>query len=159
MQGTVVLWSDRGGYAFVQCDDGGKDVFVHVREVAAPGVERGQLRRLAEGDRLEFVVSEGPKGLQGTGARLLQSANPPRANREGDIEVGEMGTVVSWNERGFAFVKLDGDGPDVFVHVRDMAEHPRRGKIRQLWKGERVELMVENGPKGLTAAVGARLVD
>jgi CspA family cold shock protein len=57
-QGLVKWFNDAKGYGFITQDDG-QDVFVHYSAVQASG-----FRSLAEGDRVEFEVTRGPKGLQ-----------------------------------------------------------------------------------------------
>ncbi len=57
-QGTVKWFSDQKGYGFIARDKGG-DVFVHF---SAIGGQHG-FRTLAEGDRVEFTVQMGQKGL------------------------------------------------------------------------------------------------
>jgi CspA family cold shock protein len=47
--GTVKWFNDQKGYGFIQPDDGGKDVFVHVT-----AVERSGLRGLAEGQKISY---------------------------------------------------------------------------------------------------------
>ena len=49
--GTVKWFNAEKGYGFVQPDDGGKDVFVHIS-----AVEQAGLRNLQEGQKLEFEV-------------------------------------------------------------------------------------------------------
>ncbi|MGD0997234.1 MAG: cold-shock protein [Thermoleophilia bacterium] len=56
-QGKVKWFNGQKGYGFIE-QEGGKDVFVHVNELA-PGV-----RTLAEGQAVEFEVTEGQKGPQ-----------------------------------------------------------------------------------------------
>ena len=51
--GTVKWFNTTKGYGFIQPDNGGKDVFVHVS-----AVERAGLRSLNEGQTLEFVERE-----------------------------------------------------------------------------------------------------
>jgi CspA family cold shock protein len=57
-QGLVKWFNDAKGYGFVTQEDG-QDVFVHYSAIQASG-----FRSLAEGDRVEFEVTRGPKGLQ-----------------------------------------------------------------------------------------------
>ena len=55
----TVKWFDAGkGYGFVT-RDGGTDVFVHQSAIQAEGY-----RTLAEGQRVEFEVEQGPKGAK-----------------------------------------------------------------------------------------------
>jgi CspA family cold shock protein len=49
--GTVKWFNDQKGYGFIQPDDGGKDVFVHVT-----AVERSGLRGLAEGQKISYEL-------------------------------------------------------------------------------------------------------
>mgnify|MGYP000849198616 CR=1 FL=1 len=63
--GTVKWFSDQKGYGFVTYE-GGKDVFVHHSAIEAQG-----FRTLAEGDRVEFSVEQGPKGLSATRVRKI----------------------------------------------------------------------------------------
>lgn len=58
-QGVVKWFNDAKGYGFVQRDNGGADVFVHFRAIQSDGY-----RSLKEGERIEFVVTEGDKGQQ-----------------------------------------------------------------------------------------------
>jgi CspA family cold shock protein len=67
-QGTVKWFSDAKGFGFVQQDDAGPDVFVHHSSIEMDG-----FRSLAEGDRVEFEVKEGPKGLQASNVKKVQA--------------------------------------------------------------------------------------
>jgi cold shock protein len=49
--GTVKFFNDQKGYGFIQPDDGGKDVFVHVS-----AVERSGMRGLIEGQKVSFEI-------------------------------------------------------------------------------------------------------
>ena len=49
--GTVKWFNEQKGYGFIQPDNGGKDVFVHIS-----AVERACLRGLAEGQKISYEV-------------------------------------------------------------------------------------------------------
>lgn len=57
-QGTVKWFNDAKGYGFIARDSGG-DVFVHQSALQSSG-----FRSLQEGQRVQFNVTKGPKGLQ-----------------------------------------------------------------------------------------------
>ncbi|KTC97260.1 cold shock protein [Legionella geestiana] len=57
--GTVKWFNDDKGYGFISRDEG-EDVFVHFRSIVS-GAGR---KTLHEGQRVQFVVTKGPKGLQ-----------------------------------------------------------------------------------------------
>lgn len=64
-QGTVKWFSNDKGYGFISQDDG-EDVFVHFSAIETEGY-----KSLAEGQAVEFEVTEGPKGKQAANVRLL----------------------------------------------------------------------------------------
>jgi len=55
--GTVKWFNPTKGYGFIQPDDGGKDVFVHIS-----AVERSGIGNLREGQRLSFELERGREG-------------------------------------------------------------------------------------------------
>ncbi len=57
-QGTVKWFNSEKGYGFVSRDSG-DDIFVHHSAIEATG-----FKSLNEGDRIEFDVEHGPKGLK-----------------------------------------------------------------------------------------------
>jgi len=64
-QGTVKWFNDGKGFGFIS-QDGGDDVFVHHTAITMEG-----FRTLAEGDRVEFEVVQGPKGLQAANVKRV----------------------------------------------------------------------------------------
>jgi CspA family cold shock protein len=54
--GTVKWFNAQKGYGFIQPDEGGKDVFVHIS-----AVERAGLYNLNEGQKVSFDVVKSPK--------------------------------------------------------------------------------------------------
>ena len=61
--GTVKWFNDAKGFGFIT-REGGSDVFVHHTAIVAEG-----FRSLAEGDRVQFDVVQGPKGAQAANVR------------------------------------------------------------------------------------------
>lgn len=59
LSGAVKWFNADKGFGFVQADDGGKDVFVHVSVL-----ERAGLHGLAEGQRVAMRVVDAPKGRE-----------------------------------------------------------------------------------------------
>jgi CspA family cold shock protein len=57
-QGTVKWFNDAKGFGFITRENG-EDVFVHHTAIQSKG-----FRTLQEGQRVEFNVVKGPKGLQ-----------------------------------------------------------------------------------------------
>jgi cold shock protein len=60
MQGIVKWFNDAKGYGFIS-QETGEDVFLHYSAIKMEG-----FRSLNEGERVEFEVQKGPKGLQAT---------------------------------------------------------------------------------------------
>jgi len=64
-QGTIKWFSDAKGYGFISRNQG-DDVFVHYTAIEADG-----FRSLRDGQRVEFTVEQGPKGLQAVQVRTV----------------------------------------------------------------------------------------
>jgi CspA family cold shock protein len=63
--GTVKWFNGTKGYGFIE-REGGPDVFVHYSAIEGNG-----FRNLNEGQKVEFVIEQGPKGPQAAAVRLL----------------------------------------------------------------------------------------
>jgi len=64
--GTVKWFNESKGFGFIAPDGGGKDVFCHQSAIKSPGV-----RSLADGQKVEFDVKQGPKGPQADNVRVV----------------------------------------------------------------------------------------
>lgn len=64
--GHVKWFSSAKGYGFIARGDGQPDVFVHHSEIKMEGY-----RQLDEGARVEFDVTNGPKGLQASSVVVI----------------------------------------------------------------------------------------
>jgi CspA family cold shock protein len=60
VKGSVKWFNEKKGFGFITREDG-SDVFVHFS-----AIKRDGFKSLDEGDKVEFEVTEGPKGLQAT---------------------------------------------------------------------------------------------
>ncbi len=62
VNGTVKWFNSEKGFGFIEREDGGKDIFVHFRQVNNPsGYGRVSLD---EGQKVTFEIGEGEKGPQ-----------------------------------------------------------------------------------------------
>ena len=57
--GTVKWFNEGKGFGFIAPDGGGKDLFAHFKEIQGSG-----FKSLQEGQKVSFLVTKGPKGLQ-----------------------------------------------------------------------------------------------
>lgn len=64
--GTVKWFNDAKGFGFITQDGGGEDVFVHHTAIQADG-----FRTVSEGQKVEFTIKQGPKGLQAENVRVI----------------------------------------------------------------------------------------
>ncbi|GAA0966799.1 cold-shock protein [Actinocorallia sp. B10E7] len=63
-QGTVKWFNGEKGFGFISQDEGGPDVFVHFSAIQGSGY-----RNLEEAQRVEFDITQGPKGPQAENVR------------------------------------------------------------------------------------------
>lgn len=71
MKGNVKWFNDQKGFGFIVPEGGGKDIFVHYSSIDMKG-----FKTLAEGEAVEFIIEDGPKGKQ---AGKVRRSNPPPA--------------------------------------------------------------------------------
>ena len=63
--GTVKWFNGAKGYGFL-AREGGEDVFVHFSAIEGDG-----FRNLEEGQKVEFSIEKGPKGLQAANVKSV----------------------------------------------------------------------------------------
>jgi len=66
--GVVKWFNNAKGYGFVTPDQGDQDIFVHFSAIDMDGY-----KTLKEGQRVEFEIEEGPKGLHASNLHKSQS--------------------------------------------------------------------------------------
>ncbi|GGC38232.1 hypothetical protein GCM10011371_27040 [Novosphingobium marinum] len=147
-RGTVKFFNTNKGFGFIQRDEGGEDVFVHIS-----AVERAGLEGLAEGQELEFsLVDRGGKisasDLQVVGDVIpVQKRESPQRQLTGEKATG---TVKFFNTmKGFGFITRDDGQPDAFVHISAV----ERSGLSGLNEGDRVEFDIEVDRRGKYSAV------
>ena len=64
--GTVKWFNRTKGFGFITQDEG-EDVFLHFSAIQMDG-----FKTLEEGDRVEFDINEGPKGMQAANVKKIQ---------------------------------------------------------------------------------------
>ncbi|MBP7148564.1 MAG: cold shock domain-containing protein [Acidobacteria bacterium] len=64
-KGKVKWFNDAKGYGFIT-QEGGPDVFVHHTQIQGSG-----FRTLAEGETVEFQITQGPKGAQASNVKKI----------------------------------------------------------------------------------------
>ena len=68
LKGTVKWFNNAKGYGFIGPEDGSKDVFVHYSAIQAEGY-----KALHEGQKVEYEITQGEKGLQAANVKLLDA--------------------------------------------------------------------------------------
>ncbi|MCX7874752.1 MAG: cold-shock protein [Melioribacteraceae bacterium] len=64
--GTVKWFNATKGFGFIS-QEGGEDVFVHFQAIQSDGY-----KTLNENDKVEFSVTQGPKGLQAAEVKVIR---------------------------------------------------------------------------------------
>ena len=72
--GTVKWFNDAKGFGFVQPDGGGADAFAHFSAIQMEG-----FKTLKEGARVDFELTDGPKGLMAINIRYTEAPVTPAA--------------------------------------------------------------------------------
>lgn len=65
-QGTVKWFNSEKGFGFIAPDEGDSDVFVHYSEIDGSG-----FRTLEENQTVTFEITQGTKGPQASGVRVV----------------------------------------------------------------------------------------
>jgi CspA family cold shock protein len=65
-QGTVKWFNETKGFGFIAPEDGSADVFVHYSAISGNG-----FKTLADGQKVEYNVTQGQKGLQASDVRAV----------------------------------------------------------------------------------------
>lgn len=68
ISGTVRWFNDAKGFGFITPEEGDRDCFVHYSAIQGDG-----FRSLAEGDKVEFEMVDGPKGPAAQNVTRLES--------------------------------------------------------------------------------------
>ncbi len=171
MANGVVKWFNPAkGFGFIQPDDGGPDVFVHIA-----AVERSGLAGLDEGlivsyeleqDRRSGKMSAGQIQVVGEAPAAQRRAPAPRSGGYDDrdsygggqpVAGGAGSGVVKWfnTTKGFGFIQPEGGGADVFVHISAV----ERAGLRGLNEGQVVSYELESDRRtGKQSAGNLRVV-
>lgn len=101
--GTVKWFNDQKGFGFIQPENGGNDVFVHIS-----AVEKAGMRTLKEGQTISFDLQRDPKKGKDSAANLKEAAQDGHLMNSGPIKIrilivnndfAETDTIKSWLEK------------------------------------------------------------
>jgi CspA family cold shock protein len=73
-KGIVKWFNSAKGYGFICSEDGGNDIFVHFSSIEMDGY-----KCLKAGQKVSYVVHDGPKGIHATEIRVSETADTEEA--------------------------------------------------------------------------------
>jgi cold shock protein len=137
---TVKWFNPIKGFGFVQPANGAGDAFIHVSVLEAAGQ-----KDLQDGAELECEIEQGPRGPM---VSIIHSvtAGSGEAAETVDENAPVMDGIVKFFDanKGYGFVVPDGEGQDVFVSGRVVAQ----SGLRMLEADTRVRVTTKMGDKG-----------
>jgi len=145
--GTVVRFDRRRGYGFIQPDDQGEDVFVHQNNIQMEG-----FRFLDVGERVQFEMEVGDKGMKAVSVTLTEPRKPrPEGEFGGDYggqqgNGGQQGGGSYGNDRGYDERPAYRERREYAPRESAPARGPAGGDDRANRKLERlISILVEKG--------------
>jgi CspA family cold shock protein len=152
---TVKWFSPEKGFGFVVLDEGLGDAFLHASIVEQSGHDADAFQ---PGVTLQVRVGVGQKGPQvgeilevdeSTAVPRPQPARRPADSRAAGGQATRMTGTVKWYnaEKRFGFIAVEDGRAEVFVHATAL----QRSGVGNLSEGQRVEMEVAEGRKGLEA--------
>jgi CspA family cold shock protein len=137
---TVKWFNPIKGYGFVQPSNGSGDAFVHVSVLEAAGQ-----KDLQDGAQLECEIEQGPRGPMVSVIHSVTGSSPEAASASSSDAPTIDGTVKFFDpDKGYGFIVPDGDGQDIFVSGRVVAQ----SGLRMLEADARVRVATRSGDKG-----------
>ena len=142
MPNGIVKWfSDDKGFGFITPEDGGKDLFVHHKDILGTGYYRA----LKEGQKVSFDIVAGGNGPKAGNVLPADSSNPAKSSEHKENTGPLKGTVLWYSDdKGFGFITPDDGDKAVFVHSTAFGD----SGLKRLEEGERVSFDIEAGVKG-----------
>lgn len=148
VEARVKWFNASKGFGFVTMADGSPDAFLPMAILRRAGYED-----VREGSSITCEVGAGAKGplvVNVINIDMSTAVEPGMGgDRRGPRPSSTVEGAVKWFEpdKGYGFVSPDGGGKDVFVHITAL----RRSGIEALAPGQRVQVEVVEGRKGLEA--------
>jgi len=149
VEAKVKWFNASKGFGFVTMADGSQDAFLPMAILRRAGYED-----VREGASISCEVSAGAKGPLVTNVLNVDTSTAVAPRSDGVDRYPQrpatvMDGAVKWfeAEKGYGFISPDGGGKDVFIHITAL----RRSGITALSPGQRVQVDVVDGKKGLEA--------
>jgi cold shock protein len=148
VEAKVKWFNASKGFGFVTMTDGSPDAFLPMAILRRAGYED-----VREGSSITCEVGAGAKGPLVTNVISIDASTAVEPGMGADRRVSRPSSTVEgavkWFEpdKGYGFISPDGGGKDVFIHITAL----RRSGIEALSPGQRVQVEVVEGRKGLEA--------
>ena len=153
--GTVKWFNTAKGFGFVQPDDGGSDVFIHISALNQAGLDSLDDRGgYGGGGGGGYGGGGRDRGFGGGGGGF--GGGGGGGDRQRGAVMGSGAGEVKWFNptKGFGFIKPEGGGQDIFVHISAVEQAGLSG----LNEGQRVNFDLEQDRRsGKTSATNLKV--
>lgn len=119
--GMLHAWNDEKGFGFIKPADGGKNIFIHIRNINS-GSSKPNV-----GDMLTYRIAQDGNGKVRACEASILASRFGHSNSPTTVLAWQRGILRSWNDRkGFGFIRPQDNGKEVFVHIKDFKDDSYR---------------------------------
>ncbi len=150
MIGTVKWFNSTRGFGFINPDDGGEGVFVHISAVL-----QSPFGTLAEGQCIHYDLAKERGKVVAINLRRDGENTQPYVRDTVPLGVPLRGMVSWFGDKGFGFIAPHGGAKEIFVHISIV----KAAGLREILAGDQVSFEAFLDPNGRIAVSKLAILD